>query len=51
MDIAKKVTTVKVKPHESRKTLFKTMLLTPKHKSIAQLFDQNFWVKSAGVSR
>jgi transposase len=50
MDIAKTVTTVKVKLRESRETLSKTMLLTPKHKSIAQLFDQNFWAKSAGVS-
>ncbi|MDR0834213.1 MAG: IS1634 family transposase, partial [Candidatus Symbiothrix sp.] len=50
MDIAKTVTTVKVKLRESRETLSKTMLLTPKHKSIARLFDQNFWAKSAGVS-
>ncbi|MDR1758020.1 MAG: hypothetical protein LBR51_03540 [Bacteroidales bacterium] len=51
MEIAKTVTTVKVKPLESREMLSKIMLLTPKHKSIAQLFDQNFWAKSAGVSR
>jgi hypothetical protein len=43
LNIAKTITTVKVKLKESRKTLTKTMLVTPKHKSIAQLFDQNFW--------
>jgi hypothetical protein len=37
MDIAKTETTVKVKLHESRETLSKTMLLTPKHKSTARL--------------
>jgi hypothetical protein len=27
----------------SGNVLTKTMLLTPKHKSIATLFDENFW--------
>ncbi|MDR1552969.1 MAG: transposase, partial [Prevotellaceae bacterium] len=43
LDIAKTITTVKVKLQESKKTIAKTMLITPKHKSIAVLFDQNFW--------
>jgi hypothetical protein len=43
LDIAKTITTVKVKLQESKETLTKTMLITQKHKSIAQLFDQDFW--------
>jgi transposase len=43
LSIAKTITTAKVKLKESRETLTKTMLVTPKHKSIVQLFDQNFW--------
>jgi transposase len=43
LDIAKTITTVKVKLQQSKETLIKTMLLTAKHKSIAQLFDENFW--------
>jgi hypothetical protein len=45
LDIAKTITTVKVKLQQSKETLTKTMLVTPKHKSIAQLFDENFWEK------
>lgn len=41
--IAKTITTVKIKLPISRKTLTKTMMLTPKHKSIETLFDENFW--------
>jgi transposase len=43
LDIAKTITTIKVKLKESTETLTKTMLITPKHKSIAQLFDIIFW--------
>jgi hypothetical protein len=43
LSIAKTITTVKVKLQQSKETLTKTMLITEKHKSIAQLFDQNFW--------
>jgi transposase len=43
LDIAKTITTVKVKLQQSKETITKTMLITQKHKSIAQLFDQNFW--------
>jgi transposase len=43
LNIAKTVTTLKIKLPISRQTLTRTMLLTQKHKSIAKLFDQNFW--------
>lgn len=43
LNIAKTVTTLKIKLPLSGETLTKTMLLTPKHKSIAILFDQYFW--------
>ena len=43
LNIAKTVTTIRIKLPASGKTLKKTMLITPKHKSIAMLFDENFW--------
>lgn len=43
LGIAKTITTIKVKLPVSGTMLTKTMLLTPKHKSIAMLFDENFW--------
>jgi transposase len=43
LSIAKTVTTLKIKLSVSGETLTKTMIITPKQKSIAQLFDQNFW--------
>ncbi|MDR2839976.1 MAG: transposase, partial [Paludibacter sp.] len=43
LDIAKTITTLKIKLPISNETMTKTMLLTSKHKSIAILFDQNFW--------
>jgi hypothetical protein len=43
LNIAKTITTIKVKLPKSNKTLTKTMLLTERHKSIAPLFDENFW--------
>jgi len=43
LDIAKTVTTIKIKNPGSGTTISKTMLLTPKHKSIARLFDPKFW--------
>jgi hypothetical protein len=43
LDIAKTITTIKIKLPLSGETMTKTMLLTAKHKSVAQLFDQNFW--------
>ena len=43
MDIAKTVTTIKIRLQTSNATLTKTMLLTSKQKSIALLFDEIFW--------
>jgi transposase len=43
LNIAKTITTLKIKLPASGETLTKTMLITAKHNSIRQLFDQNFW--------
>ena len=43
LNIAKTVTTLKIKLPASGETLTKTMLLTPKHKSIQKFFDKKFW--------
>ena len=43
LDIAKTITTLKIKLPVSGNTITKTMLLTKKHKSIAMLFEENFW--------
>ncbi|GHU75841.1 hypothetical protein FACS189414_0770 [Bacteroidia bacterium] len=43
LDIAKMITTLKIKLPICNETMTKTMLLTPRHKSIATLFDENFW--------
>lgn len=45
LDIAKTITTLKVKLPVSNKTITQTMILTPKHKSIEMLFDEFFWKK------
>lgn len=41
--IAKTITTIKVKLPKSGKTIEETMFLTPEHKSIANLFEDDFW--------
>ena len=43
LDIAKTVTTLKVKLPSHGTSISKIMLLTKKHRSIAMLFDENFW--------
>ncbi len=43
LDIAKTITTLKIKLPISNETMTKTMLLTTRHKSIAKLFDEFFW--------
>jgi transposase len=43
LDIAKTITTLKVKLPKSNKTITKTMILTQKQKSIEFLFNENFW--------
>ena len=45
LSIAKTITTLKIKLPASGQTLTKTMLITQKHNSIRQLFDQDFWEK------
>jgi transposase len=43
LDIAKTITTIKINLPKSGNTMTKTMFMTNKHKSIAHLFDENFW--------
>jgi len=43
LNIAKTITTLKINMPISGNTMTKTMLLTPKHKSIEILFDENYW--------
>lgn len=43
LDIAKTITTIKINLPISGNTMTKTMLLTQRHRSISQLFDENFW--------
>lgn len=45
LDIAKTITTIKINLPVSGNTLTRTMLLTNRHRSIAMLFDENFWKK------
>lgn len=45
LNIAKTITTIKIKLHISDTSLARTMLITDKHKSIALLFDEYFWEK------
>jgi transposase len=43
LDIAKTITTLKIKLPISNETMTKTMLLTQKHKSLNSLFNDNCW--------
>lgn len=43
LSIAKTITTIKIRLPSSGTIKTKTMLLTPKHKSISMLFDESFW--------
>jgi len=43
LNIAKTVTTLKIKLPASGEMMTKTMILTAKHKTIETLFDKNFW--------
>ena len=43
LSIAKTITTLKIKLPACGQTLTRTMLLTARHKSISQMFDQKFW--------
>ncbi len=42
LSIAKTITTIKINLPVSKNSITKTMLLTPKHKSIEKLFDDKF---------
>jgi len=42
LDIAKTITTIRLRLPHGNKTVDRTMLITERHKSIAQLFDENF---------
>lgn len=43
LNIAKTITTLKIKLPACGQTLTKTMIITQKHKTIARLFEDNFW--------
>lgn len=43
LSIAQTITTIKINLPISGNTITKTMLLTKRHQSIAQLFDEDFW--------
>ena len=43
LDIARTITTIKLRLPQTRQTISRTMLLTDRHKSIACLFDEDFW--------
>jgi transposase len=49
LNIAKTITTLKIKLPACGEVLTKTMLITQKHNTIKKLFDQNFW-KSFRIS-
>jgi hypothetical protein len=42
LNIAKTITILKIKLPACGQTLTKTMIITPKHKTIAPLFEENF---------
>ena len=43
LDIARTITTIKVRLPKAGQTISRTMLLTDRHKSISCLFDEDFW--------
>jgi len=43
LDIAKTIITLKIKLPACGETLTKTLLITPKHKSISEMFEPDFW--------
>jgi transposase len=43
LEIAKTIVTIRVRLPQSNKMVVRTMLITQAHKSIACLFDENFW--------
>ncbi|MGC3978764.1 MAG: IS1634 family transposase [Paludibacteraceae bacterium] len=51
LSIAQTITTIKINLPISGNTMTKTMLLTKRHLSITQLFDENFWKNNLGCPR
>jgi transposase len=47
LDIAKTITTIRLRLPQNNETIERTMLLTAKHKSIEKLFTENFWQDNA----
>lgn len=45
LDIAKTITTLKIRLPAEQSSITKTMIFTPKQQEIATLFDENFWRK------
>jgi predicted DNA-binding protein (UPF0278 family) len=43
LNIARTITTIRIRLPQGNKVMERTMLITVCHKSIAQLFDENFW--------
>ena len=43
LEIAKTITTIRLRLPKSNKVVERTMLITERHKSIGRLFDENFW--------
>lgn len=48
LEIAKTITTIKVRLPSSKQTISKTMLITPLQRKIAPLFEENFWNSDFG---
>ena len=48
LDIAKTITTIRVRLPHKNKIIERTMLLTQAHKSIEVLFEREFWKLDAG---
>jgi len=51
LDIARTITTIRVRLPEARQTMSRTMLLTDRHKSISCLFDDEFWKNQLAENR
>jgi len=51
LDIARTITTIRVRLPEARQTVSRTMLLTDRHKSVSCLFDDEFWKKQLAENR
>lgn len=48
LEIAKTVTTLRIKLPQSRKTINRTMIITERQKEIAPLFEDDFWKSQTG---